>query len=111
MGSALNIEFIGNPPNQIRSNFGGFIIDGTAAAGEATSGVRLSNGTEYVVTSENSLMIASQENENSRSIIFLARTPPSKLTATLAVVPQRYVEYSETFDARRVFEGDCEREF
>ncbi|CUJ95188.1 hypothetical protein RUE5091_01510 [Ruegeria denitrificans] len=111
MGSPLNIEFIGSPPNQIRSNFGEFIIDGTAAAGEATSEVRLSNGTEYVVTSENSLMIASQEDENSRSIIFLARTPPSKLTATLAVVPQRYVEYSETFNARRVFEGDCEQEF
>ncbi|MEX0307616.1 MAG: hypothetical protein AB3N12_09535 [Ruegeria sp.] len=111
VGSTFDIEFVGNPPSQVRTNFGEFSIDGTAAAGEATSKLRLSNGTEYVVTSENSLMIASQENAESHSIVFLARTSPSKLTATLAAVPQRYIEYSETFNARRVFEGDCEQEF
>ncbi|WP_180887164.1 hypothetical protein [Ruegeria sp. THAF57] len=110
-GSTLKFEIVGNPPDRVLTNFGDFGVDGTSAAGEATSKVRLSNGTEYVVTSKNSLMIASQKNENSRSIIYFVQTPPSTLTATLVVVPQKYVDYSKTFNARRVFEGDCEQEF
>ncbi|WP_152612094.1 hypothetical protein [Ruegeria sp. ANG-S4] len=111
VGSTFDIEFVGNPPNQVRSNFGEFTIDGTSAAGETTSKLRLSTGTEYVVTSNTSLMIASQKKENGNSIVYFVRTPPSMLTATLVVVPQQYVEYSETFNARRVFEGDCEQVF
>ncbi|WP_170769770.1 hypothetical protein [Ruegeria lacuscaerulensis] len=111
VGSTFDVEFVGNPRNQVRSNFGEFRIDGTSATDETTSTLRLSTGTEYVVTSQNSLMIASQKKENSNAVVYFVRTPPSTLTATLDIVAQKYVDYSNTFNARRVFEGDCEQEF
>lgn len=109
--STLEIEFVGSPPNDVRSDFGTFTVTSIAKAGETTSKIQMADGKEYKVVTTSDLLVATNRTENGTAVMYIAKPAPNELVVTLVEVPMRYQEYTDFQNSRLVFSGECKTAF
>ncbi|WP_145977045.1 hypothetical protein [Leisingera aquaemixtae] len=104
---SLSLEFSGQPPQKVETNFGIFAVEHVSEAGQVLDKIDVS-GAEWTIKSPQKMLTARTEDEHASQTLFLTTNDENRFSATLWTQPRKYIDY---VNARRVFTGPCEKVF